>query len=259
MLQTSSSQDRAHRSLVELHPKRIDFVASDVTSIQQTAINVVNQAIDSAVQTVTKVIQRITEGTITSDIDALEVIDNHRYVFGNSTHLPDACALAEEAQKRTDEYVNNVRELYSQFMDTIIPDITHIQHDLDQFKRNPTNEVADDADASRMHKLKTDAQTFATLVDVNVQSDLDVLQEDVQTMAQVVEIGYQDISLKLNALLKVWPTHIWKNSLFLFSKKIMKTKIKFEQKKNGSNIQLFSFSFDIAVPCVCVWQCVRHR
>lgn len=73
-----------------------------------------------------EIIRKLTESVITSDIDAIEIVDSHKVEFNVPSRLTDACALAKKLEEVTDKYVWDCRQQFESRTEMAVPKITAI-------------------------------------------------------------------------------------------------------------------------------------
>lgn len=208
LLKASREQGQAHQ-IINLHPKEIifDMDASFPDDLDaqwdelQEAIGELNEMKHRVNGNGTEAIRIVTEGTITSDIDAIQVVDEHLADFRNSSRLGVACLLADDAHRLTDEYVEKAHARYAQYTGATIPKLEII----DAVLRNvTTNHIdADPEDLKRqMEEATRDIRAIIQHMEVDMNEQKGQLLDDMEKLALDVESKYQEIYNELDTLVQ---------------------------------------------------------
>lgn len=205
LLKASKEQGRAHR-IIDLQPKKfvVDFNVSapfETTQWEELwkAVNEFNEITKSVDSTASEAIRIVTEGTITSDIDAIRTVDEHLIDFESPNGLTDACLLAQKAQRLTDEYVGKAHMRYMQFIVTVIPNVVNIEV---AFNNLAMNSPASESTNRQLEEIALDIRSINQRMAENVVGRKSELWNDVEKMALDVEFEYENIYHELKALLQ---------------------------------------------------------
>lgn len=208
LLKASREQGQAHH-IINLHPKEIvfDMDASFHHDLNaqweelQKAIGELNEMKKHVDINGTEAIRIVTEGTITSDIDAIGVVDERLADFRNSSRLGVACLLADDAHRLTDEYVEEAHARYAQYTGAAIPKLETI----DAALRNLTARyiVADSEDLKRQMEETTRAiRAIIQQMEIDMKEQKAKLLNGMEKLALDVESKYQEIYHELDTLLQ---------------------------------------------------------
>lgn len=203
-LETSKDHAKAYL-ITDLWPNIIDFdidtsvlksdqwyeLMDEITKLNGISEQVASNALDQ--------IEFVSDGRIFSDIEVISLVRSKSADFENSTSLSKACLLAQKAQQLTDEYVEEARKRYAQFIDTVLPKFENIKEALNKLKVDAAG--TDTADwnvqvVAITQILRSIIQRMQETKDEQTSN----LKIDIEKMAMHVDSGYQEICQELVAI-----------------------------------------------------------
>lgn len=139
------------------------------------------------------------DGRIFSDIEVINFVRENSLIFENSTLLSEACLLAQKAQKLTNEYVENARGRYAQFIESVLPRLEIINEALKKLTDNATG--TENANRNmQIEAITQDMQSNIQRMDECKDEQTRDLKSDIEKMAMQLDSGYQEIYQELIAL-----------------------------------------------------------
>lgn len=206
LLNASKDQDNAHHikntlpneSPIDIADSIPDDANAQWDELMQAIgeLNAMKKYVDS---TASELMRKVTEATITSDIDAIRTVDEHKTEFEDSSRLTDACSLAKTIQDLTDTFVENAHDRYTQFTGVVIPKFAIINDVLNGLTVDSVGSVERKQQMiEAIQKIRAITQRMKE--DTN---DLkDGLINQVEELAMELESAWQNTFQDLNQLLK---------------------------------------------------------
>lgn len=138
----------------------------------------------------------LTNERIISDFALSEFIRANHSLFENNTILALACAMAEEAQKQTDEYVRYVQNQFTKRRENMLTEVDCIINDVLEKVRNDAGTI--DLD-TRMGEAIQSIRLITAETSEKLYLDRDSLMDDVTEKADKVDAAYKEMLKMLEA------------------------------------------------------------